>query len=211
MRGALFVYSHYPFPLTRKAVIILQNLGVFMEHKTADRPNWKRVLDRSFEVTHKEDSCFKGKVTAIHLKKVTEPLVVQYKEHKVCIADSGYTWFQHFPEGESYTITTVLDQNGEVVQFYIDMCMDHGINEEEIPWFVDLYLDIVILPDKELFLLDDNELMEAFKKGEITDKDMKLAHETAQKIISKHNNGEFEHLETCICHAAEWHREKRFI
>lgn len=89
--------------------------------------------------------------------------------------------------------------------------MDHGINEEEIPWFVDLYLDIVILPDKELFLLDDNELMEAFKKGEINEKDMKLALETAQKIISKHKNGEFEHLKTCISHAAEWHREKRFI
>ena len=182
-----------------------------MEQKTADRPNWKRVLDRSFEVTHKEDSCFKGKVTAIHLKQVTEPLVVKYKEHNVCIADSGYTWLQHFPEGEKYTITTVLDQNGEVVQFYIDICMDHGINEEEIPWFVDLYLDIVILPDKELFLLDEYELMEAFKKGEINDKDMKLALETAQKIISKHKNGEFEHLETCIRHAAEWHREKSFI
>ncbi|MFG6494537.1 DUF402 domain-containing protein [Fictibacillus sp. UD] len=182
-----------------------------MEHKTADRPNWKRVTDRHFEVTHKENSCFKGKVTVIHLKQVSEPLVVHYKDHDVCIADNGYTWLQHFPEGEKYTITTVLDSYGKVVQFYIDMCMDHGVNEDGIPWFDDLYLDIVILPDKELFLLDDNELMEAFDKGDINNKDMKLAHETAQKIISKYKNGEFEHLETCIEHAEEWYREKRFV
>lgn len=181
-----------------------------MEHKTADRPNWKRVTDRTFEVTHREDSCFKGKVTAIHLKKVSDPLVVQYKDHEVCIADSGYTWLQHFPEGENYTITTVLNQKGAVVQFYIDMCMEHGVNEQGIPWFLDLYLDIVILPDKELFLLDDNELMDAFNKGDIDDKDMKLAHETAQKIISKYKNGEFDDLETCLSHAEEWHREKKF-
>jgi predicted RNA-binding protein associated with RNAse of E/G family len=181
-----------------------------LEHKTADRPNWRRVAERTFEVTHKEDSCFKGKVTAIHIKKVTEPLVVQYKNHEVCIADTGYTWLQHFPEDEKYTITTVMDQNGEVVQFYIDMCKAHGITEEGIPWFDDLYLDIVILPDKELFLLDDNELMEAFDKGDINDKEMKLAHETAQKIITKYKNGEFEHLETCLTHASEWNREKKF-
>ncbi|KZE69346.1 hypothetical protein AWM68_03515 [Fictibacillus phosphorivorans] len=182
-----------------------------MEHKTADRPNWKRVLERNFEVTHKQNFCFNGKVTAIHLEQVSEPLIVHYKYHKVCIADSGYTWLQHFPEDEKYTITTVLDTSGEVVQFYIDICLDHGVSEEGIPWFDDLYLDIVILPDKELFLLDDNELMEAFDKGAITDKEMKLAHKTAQKIISKYEKGEFEHLETCLEHALEWYREKKFV
>ncbi|MBH0155431.1 DUF402 domain-containing protein [Fictibacillus sp. 5RED26] len=182
-----------------------------MEHKTADRPNWKRVTDKHFEVTHKESSCFKGKVTAIHLKQVSEPLVVNYKENKICIADSGYTWMQHFPEGENYTITTVLDDNGEVVQFYIDMCGDHGVDDRGIPWFDDLYLDIVILPDKELFLLDDDELMKAFQKGDINEEQMKLAHKTAQKIISMHKEGKFEQLETCIEHATEWKQAKKFL
>jgi uncharacterized protein len=50
-----------------------------MEHKTADRPDWKRVTERTFDVAHKAEGCFKGKVTAIHLKKVSDPLVVQYK------------------------------------------------------------------------------------------------------------------------------------
>ncbi|MBN3554788.1 DUF402 domain-containing protein [Fictibacillus nanhaiensis] len=181
-----------------------------MEHKTADRPNWKRVTDKHFEVTHKVTSCFKGNVTVIHLKQVSEPLVVTYKQHEVCIADSGYTWMQHFPEGEKYTITTVLDHTGNVVQFYIDMCNDHGVDENGVPWFDDLYLDIVILPDKELFLLDDNELMEAFKKGDINKDQMNLAHETAKKIISMHKQGKFEQLETCMEHAAEWTQEKRF-
>ncbi|MGM0804170.1 MAG: DUF402 domain-containing protein [Bacillota bacterium] len=182
-----------------------------MERKMANRPDWKRVTDRHFEVTHKENSCFNGNVTAIHLKQVSEPLIVNYKDHEVCIADSGYTWMQHFPKGEKYTITTVLDGNGKVVQFYIDMCIDHGVDENGIPWFDDLYLDIVILPDKELFLLDDNELMDAFNKGIIDEHQMKLAHETAQKIIAMHKEGKFEQLETCIEHAEEWIKEKKFI
>ncbi|MBY6036527.1 DUF402 domain-containing protein [Fictibacillus nanhaiensis] len=186
-----------------------------MEHKTADRPDWTSVTDRTFEVVSREDSCFKGKVTAIHLKKVKEPLMVHYKnndhDHEVCIADSGYTWLQHFPEGKKYAITTILNQNGEVVQWYIDMCLDHGVNENGIPWYLDLYLDVVILPEHELYLLDDNELMDAFKKGDITDKDMKLAHDTAKEILTKYKEGVFEDLDVCRKHASEWQAEKRFV
>jgi uncharacterized protein len=186
-------------------------MEVHMEHKRADRPDWKRVTERNFEVVHKEDGCFKGKVTVIHLKKVSEPLVVQYKNNEVCIADTGYTWLQHFPEGKKYTITTVLDQNGDTVQFYIDMCKEHGVDEEGIPWFLDLDLDIVILPNKEIFVLDDNELMEAFDKGDISKEEMKLAHKTAEEIISQYKNGDFEDLQICEKHSTDWLREKKFV
>lgn len=181
-----------------------------MEHKTADRPNWKRVTERSFEVVHREDGCFKGKVTATHLKKVSYPLIVQYKNYELCIADSGYTWLQHFPEGKNYTVTTVLDQKGDVVQFYIDMCLEHGVNDKGIPWFLDLYLDIVILPDKGIFILDDNELMEAFNNENITEKELILAHQTSEEIIDKYKKGEFEELEICEKHSAEWLHKKKF-
>ncbi|WNB90806.1 DUF402 domain-containing protein [Bacillus sp. NEB1478] len=182
-----------------------------MEHKTADRPNWKRVIERSFEVVDREDSCFKGKVTAIHLKKVSDPLVVNYKDRDVRIADTGYTWFQHFPEGKKYAVTTILDQNGEIVQWYIDMCRDHGVNEDGVPWYLDLYLDIVILPDNQIFVLDDNELMDAYRKGDITEKEVKLAKETAEDIINNFNDGKFLDLDVCKKHASEWHCEKKFL
>jgi uncharacterized protein len=186
-------------------------MEVSMEHKTADRPNWKRVTERTFDAAHKAEGCFKGNVTAIHLKKVSDPLVVQYKNHQVCIADSGYIWLQHFPEGKKYTVTTVLDQNGDVVQFYIDICMDHGVNDDGIPWFLDLYLDIVILPDKEIFILDDNELIDAFNNEVITDKEMNLAHQTVEEVLSMYKKGEFEDLKICEKHATEWFRGKKFV
>jgi predicted RNA-binding protein associated with RNAse of E/G family len=182
-----------------------------MEHKTADRPNWKRVTERTFEVTHKEESGFKGKVTAIHLKKVSEPLHVHYEDREVCLAEKGYTWFQHFPEGKKYAITTVINEDCEIVQWYIDMIKEHGVNEEGIPWYLDLYLDLVILPDSETHVLDDNELMEAYKKGDITEAEVNLAKDTANDILNLYKQGKFTDLELCKKHATEWHCEKKFL
>ncbi len=103
-----------------------------------------------------------------------------------------------------------MDDQGEVVQWYIDMCRDHGVNEKGIPWYLDLYLDIVILPDNQIFVLDDNELMEAYRKGDITEKEVKLAKDTAEEIIKNFNEGNFLDLDVCKKHASEWHCEKKF-
>jgi predicted RNA-binding protein associated with RNAse of E/G family len=198
------------FLFFRIFAIILQNLEVYMELKTADRPDWKRVLERTFEVTYKDNAGFRGKVTAIHLKKVSVPLVVTYSEREICLVNDSYTWFQHFPEGKNYTITTVINDHGEVVQWYIDICKEHGVNNDGIPWYLDLYLDVVILPNGETLVLDDHELMEAYQTGNITADEVKLAKDTALDIHIRYKEGTFIDIEVCKKHALEWYCKMKF-
>lgn len=113
--------------------------------------------------------------------KVTEPLWVQYGEKRICIVDDNYMWLQHFPTGKNYSVTTMLNANGEILQWYIDICYEIGI-ENNIPWMDDLILDIVVLPTGEIVQLDEEEFEEALESGSINQKMYDLARAEATRI-----------------------------
>jgi len=94
---------------------------------------------------------FVGTVTLLKIEEVTAPLIVQYEAKEICIANQGYSWLQHFPDGKPYALTSVFNKEGDLVQWYIDMCLNITINSE-IPYWEDMFLDIVILPSGEIFL-----------------------------------------------------------
>lgn len=132
-----------------------------MERKFADRPNWKRMLERRFKLSYVEGNDFSGYVSAIFMDKVREPLIVEVAGQQLPIVDNGYIWLQHLPDNENYSLTTMYNSQGNVVQWYFDISKQNGVNAEGIPYFDDLYLDVVILPSSEIIILDENELLEA--------------------------------------------------
>jgi len=135
-----------------------------MEKKYADRLQWQRVTEREFKINRMDSSI----VTCLSIQKVREPLVVTY-EAKHCIADNGYKWFQVFQDGISYTLTAVVNNRDEVVQFYYDLCLGMGFDEErQSPWYLDAYLDVVYLPSGDLFILDEDEFQAALVEEIIT-------------------------------------------
>ncbi len=125
---------------------------------------------------------FEGTVTLLKMEKVTEPLFVRYDGHALCIVDHGYSWLQHFPIGKPYTLTTVFNEMGKIVQWYMDICQNNERNEE-IPYWVDMFLDIVVLPSGEIFLLDEEELEEALGERVISQIQYDFAKQEAVKLI----------------------------
>lgn len=53
-----------------------------------------------------------------------------------------------------------------------------------MPFFDDLYLDVVVLPTSEIILLDELELEEALKVKDITQSEYDLAYKMANDIIN---------------------------
>jgi uncharacterized protein len=93
------------------------------------------------------------------LDEVRSPAVPKWTGRPICIADNGYSWLQHFtPDEPHHVVTTMFNEHGEIVQWYIDICRSHWLDERGVPWFDDLYLDIVRLPDGQLFLVDGERL-----------------------------------------------------
>lgn len=154
-----------------------------MERRLANRPGWQRVLDRRFEIIYLQTQEYTGYVTRLYLGRVTEPLHKQIGERSYCLADAGYVWLQHFPEGAHHTLTTMFDPAGAVIQWYIDICADQGVDAAGIPWFEDLYLDIVVLPSGETVLLDADELEVARREGQISEGQYRLAWEECDRLL----------------------------
>jgi uncharacterized protein len=159
-----------------------------MERRSANRIEWKRVLERQFDVVHIESAEFTGYATRLVLSRLSEPFYRNVLGHWLCLADSGYCWLQHFPEGAHHTVTTMVDTSGNVVQWYIDICATHGIDDDGVPWFDDLYLDIVLLPSGRSALLDQDELETAHIGKTVTQAQYDLAWGEARTLLRNIGN-----------------------
>ncbi|WP_246017682.1 DUF402 domain-containing protein [Mesobacillus subterraneus] len=116
-----------------------------LKRKYGDRREWLRVTRKKFAQCHLDEPGFRGYVTLVKMEEVTEPLFVEYGDKRLCIADDGYIWLQHFPEAKRYSVTTMFNEEGEIVQWYIDICSEIG-SENGRPWMEDLFLDLIVLP-----------------------------------------------------------------
>lgn len=76
----------------------------------------------------------------------------------------------------------MMNGKEEVVVWYIDMIAEQGIDADGIPYFYDLYLDLVIYPDGTVLVDDRDELEEALKEGDISEKQYRLALDTADYL-----------------------------
>ena len=171
-----------------------------MKRKFSDRANWRRILKRNYACFAMDDPGFKGYVTLYRIQELRDPLWKEYNGRRMCLADKGYLWMQHFPQGEHFVVTTMFDPKGQVVQWYIDICKAQGLTDQQVPWFDDLYLDIVKLPTGEVLLLDEDELEEALDGGLITQKDSDMAERTAARLLEQIRSHQFPYFELSIKH-----------
>lgn len=154
-----------------------------MKIKSAARLNWPRVRARRFIVQRIDSSEYRGYATLLRFDEIAEPLCVEFNEQRVCIIDRGYDWVQHFPDGANYALLAAFDERGELVQWYIDVVWRLGVDESGVPWYEDLYLDIVVSPTGETLLLDAAELDEALRQGEVTDIQYNFAWHQASTLL----------------------------
>ncbi|CAM2787040.1 DUF402 domain-containing protein [Paenibacillus sediminis] len=175
-----------------------------MKRKFADRANWRRVTHRYFDAHYLNNEDFTGYLALYKIYDLKEPLWKTYGAHYLCIADVGYCWLQYFPKSANYVVTAIFDDKHRIVEWYIDICKRQGITDQGVPWFDDLYLDIVVLENRELFLLDEDELADALELGIITDHDFKLAWQCAESVISEIRNGTFPYFELSLKDHITW-------
>lgn len=170
-----------------------------LKRKFGDRSDWKRILKKKYAQSYVDRKEFKGYITLLHTIKVSEPLFVNYGERKVCIVNDGFMWLQQFPLEKNHSVTTMFDANGEIVQWYIDICLQNGI-ENNIPWMDDLFLDIVLLPTGEMIVKDADELDDALAKGIIDKPLYDLAWNELHTIKRLISTGNFNLIELSNSH-----------
>ncbi len=168
-----------------------------MDRKFANLPGWKRILKHRFSSKCLDTPEFKGYITLYRMDAVASPLVVDFFGKKLCIADSGYTWLKLFPANHNFTITAQYNDQGQLVMWYIDICLRMGIDSEGIPWMDDLYLDIGVSPNMEIEVKDADELQVALNRSEVTLATYEMAWREVKRIINEISQREFYYLELC--------------
>ena len=173
-----------------------------MKRRRADRGEWQRILARRFVVAHLETPAFAGAVTLLLLNQFGEPFYSLVDDQPCCVAATGYSWLQHFPTGAHHTVTTMFDPDGNVVQWYIDVCRQHGVDVDGVPWFDDLYLDIVVSPAGTIRLLDTEELEDAVRRGLVPPAEYTLAWREARRLQAAIEQGTLPLLALSVAHRA---------
>ena len=155
-----------------------------MKRKPADRHTWARVTKSRFAQLSLNLSEFRGYVTLFCIDDLREPLWATCCGRYICLADKGYTWMQHFPEGARYARTTVFDDHDDIVEWYIDICNRHYLDEQGHVWYEDLYLDLVISFSGDVELLDADELDAALRLNQVSSVEYEVAWREASSLMT---------------------------
>ena len=160
--------------------------------KFANFPGWKRILKHRFYTSYLDTSEFRGYITLYCMDAVTAPREVEYFHRKTCIFDAGYSMLFQFPADVLYfTVTTNFDASGQILQWYIDICIRTGVGQNNIPWLDDLYLDLVVSPTMEIEVKDADELLVARESGDISTDEFDLAWREANRLIEQISKNQF--------------------
>jgi predicted RNA-binding protein associated with RNAse of E/G family len=172
-----------------------------MKRKEATWAGWERLLVRRFAMTQLVGPPFDGHLALVAIDALQNPPVrIDLPDGRRHFVDNGYMMLQQFPAGAKHLITTNFDTDGQVVHWYIDIVKEHGLGPDGIPWYDDLYLDIVVLPDGTRHLLDADELDQALAAGVITQDDWSLAWDEANRLLAALEGGPLPAMALCAAH-----------
>lgn len=104
------------------------------------------------------------------------------------VVDNGYYILEILPKNENYAIRVYFDNNKNIIEYYIDITNGCGIEEEsKVPYYDDLYLDITIT-NRQIEVLDQNELENAFSNKLIDINTYNKAIKTKDKLLEEIKN-----------------------
>lgn len=105
----------------------------------------------------------------------------------LCVMDNGYYIFEVIPKNENYAMRLFLNERKEALEYYFDICKNNRLDSNKIPCYDDLYLDITYL-DGKINILDEKELLEAYKFGDINQEDYDLVYKMKDLLLEEINN-----------------------
>jgi len=109
--------------------------------------------------------------------------------------NDGYFVVEITPLEENYNIRYYYDKDKNFIDYYIDITLFNGV-ENKMPYYIDLYLDIIHFPKNDVVrYVDEDELKEALDKKIISKKDYALAYRVGDKLIEEIKNNSNKYME----------------
>ncbi|MBH9580796.1 DUF402 domain-containing protein [Staphylococcus felis] len=153
-----------------------------MKIKYLDKRHWRRLLDHDYIEVKVNNNKFKGIIGLITMHKVREPLEVTVVGERMIVADDHYQWLQILPEKKRYSMTVMFNDRGQPLQYYFDINLKN-ITQKGKARTVDLCLDVLVLPNGQYELVDEDDLKRALRTKQITQKQYHEAYIIAHQLM----------------------------
>ena len=146
----------------------------------------KEAIDYEI-VLQKEKDFF---ITIKKYNKVSNKFII----NNITYIDNNYYLLEITPFNEHYNIRFYVDNNKNIIDYYIDITLENGI-KYKIPYYIDLYLDIIHYPgNNTISFCDEDELKEALNNKVISKKDYNLAYTVGNKLLKEIFNNTNKYL-----------------
>jgi len=143
-----------------------------------DKPEVLEVRQKMMNV---ESTEFKGDIYLNEFVKIKGKWLI---EKEGCILDDNYKWLQFYDYTCKHCLTAMYNDKNEIVEWYFDIAREIG-KENGIPYEDDMYLDVVLLPNGDINLLDEDELEDALKKKQIIKEEFEDAYQEANQLTKR--------------------------
>ena len=153
-----------------------------MKRSRLSYDEWKCILSKDMHGKRVNSELLDGYIGLIEIKEVSEAQIWKFNGEDVVVCDKGRKWLSILPRNDWYCITAMMDEEGNILLWYIDMIARQGIDVDGVPYFDDLYLDLVVYPDGTILVDDMDELKEALSKKDITQEQFNLAIDTSHRL-----------------------------
>ncbi|WP_082631874.1 DUF402 domain-containing protein [Cytobacillus praedii] len=170
-----------------------------LKRRFLHREDWSRIIKRTYKEKEINNNNFVGYISLIQMHEVSKPLITKHLEQEICIVDNNYSWLQQLPLNEHYAITTMFNGAEEIIQWYIDITNENGV-ENNMPYMDDLFLDLIVFPTGEVIQKDIDELEEALNNKWITQQQYDLAYKAVNKVLEEIQEGRFKYFSMSSIH-----------
>lgn len=124
---------------------------------------------------------FTGDVCYYKFKSINRKINIS---NGTCILDNNCEWLEFYDYNSKIKLSALYNNKKEIIEWYFDIAREIG-NENGCPYEDDLYLDVVVNPNGEILLLDEDELKEAFDRLEVSQETYDMAYNEANNLMEK--------------------------
>lgn len=160
-----------------------------MKRKRLDYARWDCIRSRTLKHKHVHTPYFTGCVDLLDIHEADQPQIWHFNNEDITICDTGIKWLTIMPDHDWYCISAMFNERNELQFWYIDMIEEHGVDPDGVPYYYDLYLDLIVYPDGSSLQDDMDELEQALQNDEITREQFDLAINTCRRLQNRISSG----------------------
>lgn len=146
------------------------------------------------DVTIVKDDELNAYITLKEVNDLTEPHKIVVNGRWITKLDKNYTILEYTPLDKLYNVRVHINDKLQILEYYFDIILQNeirNIDGQEIPFYNDLYLDVIYYQkvatksDNFILLDDKDELKAALKEGKIDQEEYDLAYNIANPLMKE--------------------------